>query len=159
MGQAFRPAAGLPPGAIPMHFDAEFDTSAENWLARSEHAGAREWMRAYLLRHEIHLSAITATERIRGCSLLWRRREQDRKEQIEAARVAYLATRARILPLDAAIAVVAGEILALLPEPPTVPRRSQRLPGSRISSVDLKAWLETRITSALVERSSTGQAD
>src|SRR5690349_21295214 len=108
-----------------------FDTSAESWLARSEQTHVIEWMRAYLLHHEVHISAVTVMERIRGYSLLWRRAEDTRKGRIEAARVAYLRNLGRVLPLDAAIAVVAGEIMSLLPEPPTPPRRSHHLMESR----------------------------
>ena len=98
-----------------------FDTSAEGWLGRSGQSGVVEWIRTYLLDHEIYVSAVTALERIRGYSLLWHRAEQNRREQTEAARIDHLTKRGQILPLDAAVAVVAGEIMALLPEPPTAP--------------------------------------
>jgi len=45
--------------------------------------------------------------------------------------VAYLANLGRVWPLDGAIAVVSGEIMAMLPDPPTPPRRSHRLAESR----------------------------
>jgi len=108
-----------------------FETSAESWIARSEDLGMRRWMREYLLRHQIHVSAVTVMERIRGYALLWRRAEVARRAAIEAARVAYLTRPARIVPLDGAMAVVAGEIMALLPEPATPPRRSHQLMESR----------------------------
>jgi predicted nucleic acid-binding protein len=108
-----------------------FDTSAESWLGRSDHPEVLTWMREYLFRHEIHISAVTVIERIRGYSLLWRRAGQGKRESIEVARVAYLTGLGRVVPLDAAIAVVAGEIMALLPEPPTPPRRSHRLTEPR----------------------------
>lgn len=75
--------------------------------------------------------AVTVMERIRGYTLLWRRAEGSNKERIEAARVAYLMRLGRVVPLDGAIAVVAGEIMALLPEPPTPPRRSHQFVESR----------------------------
>lgn len=90
-----------------------------------------DWMRAYLSHHEIHVSAVTVMERVRGYSLLWRRAEEGRRERIEAARVAYLANLGRVWPLDGAVGVVAGEIMALLPNPPTPPRRSHHLAESR----------------------------
>ena len=43
-----------------------FDTSAESWLARAGDLGATDWTRAYLSRHEVHVSAVTVLERIRG---------------------------------------------------------------------------------------------
>ncbi len=108
-----------------------FDTSAESWLGRSERPEVRQWLREYLLHHEIHISAVTVTERIRGYALLWRRSEAINRERIEAARVAYLANLGKVEPLDGAAAVVSGEIMALIPEPPTPPRRSHRLMESR----------------------------
>jgi predicted nucleic acid-binding protein len=108
-----------------------FDTSAESWLGRSEKPEVLGWMREHLYRHEIHVSAVTVMERIRGYALLWRRAKDGRRETIEAARVAYLTKVGRVVPLDGAIAVVAGEIMALLPEPPTPPRRSHQLVESR----------------------------
>ena len=83
-------------------------------------------MREYLSHHEVHISAVTVMERVRGYSLLWRRAEEGRRQRIEAARVAYLTNLGRVWPLDEAIAVVAGEIMALLPEAPTPPRRRRR---------------------------------
>jgi predicted nucleic acid-binding protein len=114
-----------------------FDTSAESWLARNE-GPATGWMRAYLRHHRVHISAITVLERVRGYSLLWRRAQPDRRDRIEAARVAYLGTLGRVWPVDAAIAAVAGEIMALLPNPPTPPRSSHQLVESR--SERLARW-------------------
>ncbi len=108
-----------------------FDTSAESWLGRTERPEAQEWLREYLHHYEIHISAITVMERVRGYSLLWRRAEHVKRAHIEAARVAYLTNLGRVVPLDAPIAVVAGEIMALLPDPPTPPRRSHQVTESR----------------------------
>jgi predicted nucleic acid-binding protein len=108
-----------------------FDTSAESWLGRADRPEVLQWMREYLFRHEIHISAVTVIERVRGYSLLWRRAEAGKRESIEAARVAYLTNLGRVLSLDGAVAVVAGEIMSLLPEPPTPPRRSHQLAESR----------------------------
>ena len=108
-----------------------FDTSAESWLARSDCPAVLNWMREYLSHHQVHLSAVTVIERVRGYSLLWRRAQEDRRQRIEAGRIAYLTELGHVWHLDAAVAVVAGEIMALLPDPPTAPRRSHRLAESR----------------------------
>jgi predicted nucleic acid-binding protein len=108
-----------------------FDTGAESWLGRSERPEVVRWMREYLFRHEVQVSAITVMERIRGYALLWRRAGGGNRERIETARLAYLASLGRVAPVDGAIAVVAGEITALLPEPPTPPRRSHQMMESR----------------------------
>lgn len=108
-----------------------FDTSAESWLTRAEDQTALEWMQAYLSRHEMHVSAVTVLERVRGYSLLWRGADERRRANVESARVAYLSRPGRVWPLNGAVAVVAGELMALLPDPPTPPRRSHRLAESR----------------------------
>lgn len=108
-----------------------FDTSAESWLARTRNSQALIWMRAYLSRHQVHVSAVTVLERARGYSLLWRHAHEERRELIEAARIAYLSALGPVLPFDGAVALVAGEIMALLPDPPTPPRRSHRMTESR----------------------------
>jgi predicted nucleic acid-binding protein len=108
-----------------------FDTSAESWLGRSESPEVRQWMRDYLSRYEIRISAVTVMERIRGYAMLWRRAEAVKRERIEAARLAYIANLGKVEFLDGSVAVVSGEIMALIPEPPTPPRRSHRLTESR----------------------------
>jgi predicted nucleic acid-binding protein len=111
-----------------------FDTSAESLLARAHSS----WMREYLARHQLHTSAVTVLERSRGFSLLYRGAAQNRKESIEALRVAWLRGLGRVWPVDEAVAAVAGEIMALLPDPPTPPRRSHLLAESRVDR--LSRW-------------------
>jgi predicted nucleic acid-binding protein len=108
-----------------------FDTSAESWLARTKQSEVLNWTREYLSRHQIHISAVTVVERVRGYSLLWRRAHEERRERVESARIAYLSALGPVWPLDGAVAVVAGEIMALLPDPPTPPRRSHHVIESR----------------------------
>ena len=101
-----------------------FDTGAEGWLARFPDSVVRAWFREYLSHHVVHVSAVTVLERVRGYAFLSRRAQQHERERIEAARMAYLGGLGRVWPLDTAVGVVAGEIMALLPHPPTPPRRS-----------------------------------
>ncbi|PWU01801.1 MAG: hypothetical protein C5B51_22020 [Terriglobia bacterium] len=108
-----------------------FDTSAESRLARYEEIAVREWFRGYLSHHIIHVSAVTVIERIRGYALLWRRAAEPRREQIERARIAYLGTLGHVWPLDAAMGAVAGEIMALVPQAPTPPRRTHQMAEPR----------------------------
>lgn len=129
-----------------------FDTSAESWLARTNHGEVLSWMRAYLSRHQVQVSAITVLERVRGYSLLWRRAREERRQDIEAARVAYLNVLGPVWPLDGAIAVVAGEIMALLPDPPTPPRRSHRLAESRQERLTRWRYDQLIAATALVAR-------
>ena len=108
-----------------------FDTSAESWLARTPQAAAQEWFRQYREQFPVHISAVTVMERTRGYALLWRRESDERRTEIEFARLAYLRTLGQVWPLDSAIALVAGEIMALLPQPPSAARRSHKLAESR----------------------------
>ncbi len=99
-----------------------FDTSAESWLERHADQGrVQEWLDSYLARHEIHVSAITVLERVRGYSRLGRRRERD----------AYLQTLGRVWPVDTGVALATAEVLALLAEPPSAGKRTHRLVESR----------------------------
>src|SRR4051794_40063293 len=104
-----------------------FDTSAESWLARSQNSAVTAWLREYLSHHQVHVCAVTVVQRIRGYALLWRRARDKQRQSIEAARIAYLSELGRVWPLDAAVGIVAGEIMALLPQPPTPARRAHRL--------------------------------
>lgn len=108
-----------------------FDTSAESWLARTSSPAATAWFREYLSRHEVHVSAITVVERIQGYAQLARRASEKHREAVEDARVAYLRNLGRVWAVDGAVGVVAGEIMALLPAPPTPPRRAHRKVESR----------------------------
>ena len=108
-----------------------FDTSAESWFARVGDPGAARWWREYLRRHPVHVSAITVFERIRGYAMLWRTADQDRRPAIEAARVGYFNAARRVWSVDTSTAAIAGEIAALLPDPPTPPKRSHHLAESR----------------------------
>jgi predicted nucleic acid-binding protein len=109
-----------------------FDTSAESWLARSVQPAIQEWLRQYLNRHSVNISAATVLERVRGYALLWRGATEERRIGVERARVAYLENLGHVWPLDAAIAIAAGEIMALLPNPPTPPRRAHQFVESRL---------------------------
>lgn len=108
-----------------------FDTSAEGWFHRNQTPVMASWMRDYLIHNEIHLSAVSVIERIRGYSLLWTRATPAHRDRIERARIAYLENLGRIWPVDSAISVVAGEIMALCPDAPTPPKRSHRMAESR----------------------------
>jgi len=108
-----------------------FDTSAESWLARTPLTAAQEWFRQYAERFPVHISVVTVMERTRGYALLWRRESGERRRQIEAARIAYLRTLGQVWPVDAAIAIVAGEIMAVVAQPPTPAKRSHKFTESR----------------------------
>jgi predicted nucleic acid-binding protein len=108
-----------------------FDTSAESWLVRSQDAMLRDWFQNYVSLYPVHVSAITVLERIRGYALVARHRPAEGLEAVEVARTIYLSELGYVWPVNAAVGVVAGEIMALLPHPPTPPRRAHRLVESR----------------------------
>jgi predicted nucleic acid-binding protein len=108
-----------------------FDTSAESWLARTTLAAAQEWFLRYAALFPVHISAVTVMKRTRGYALLWRRESGERRRQIESARVEYLRTLGQVWPVDTAVALVAGEIMALLPQPPTPAKRSHKFTEAR----------------------------
>ena len=108
-----------------------FDTSAENWLARSQDPPVQAWLKNYLARHSIHVSSITVLERMRGYALLMSLATGPRQEQIDSARHAYLRALGYVWPVTGSVAILAAEIMALLPAPPTPPRRAHRLAESR----------------------------
>jgi predicted nucleic acid-binding protein len=108
-----------------------FDTSAESWFARTGEPAAAKWWLEYLQRHPVHVSSVTIFERIRGYAMLWRTAKHERRLVIEAARAAYLEAARRVWPVGTTTAALAGEIAALIPEPPTPPRKSHRIAESR----------------------------
>ena len=129
-----------------------FDTSAESWLARTEDSAVRGWLREYLSRHPAYVSSVTVVERIRGYALLWRRAGAEARERIESARIAYLSALGPVWPLDGSVAVVAGEIMALLPHPATPPRRAHQLAESRQDRLARWRFGEIIAATALVAR-------
>lgn len=108
-----------------------FDTSAESRLARSHDSMLGEWFREYLSLYPVHVSSITVLERIRGYAVVARRSSAERQRAVEVARTAYLSHLGHVRPVDAAVGVVAAEIMALLPQPPTAHRRTRKLAESR----------------------------
>jgi predicted nucleic acid-binding protein len=108
-----------------------FDTSAESWLGRSRSSNVQVWVQQYLSAHQVHVSAITVMERIRGYALMARHPDPSLRLETATMRADYLKSLGVVRPVDTAISVIAGEILALIPDPPTPPRRSHRLAESR----------------------------
>ena len=116
----------LDPAASPFLFD----TSAESWLSRAD-GRFRDWFRSYLSHSLPNVSAATVVERVRGYALLWRKAAPGRRALVETRRVEYLDAPRRVWPIDTGVAVLAGEIMALLRNPPTEPRRSHLMVESR----------------------------
>lgn len=115
-----------------------FETSAESWLNRSASPQVQRWVQEYRSRHPVHVSAITLVERMRGYGFLWHRAATEKRDAVNHARLAYFKQLGRVWPLDAAASLVSAEIMILLPDPPSSPRRSHQLVESR--SERLARW-------------------
>ncbi len=112
-----------------------FDTSADSYLERSPQPAEREWFHTYCSLFPVCVSALTVVERVRGYAVLLERRGSLRRVVIEGARSAYLyavETEAiRVLPLAAPGALIAAELMAACPTPPSPARRRHRMLESR----------------------------
>jgi len=108
-----------------------FDTSAQSWLERSADPLVKQWVANYLLRYPIHVSAVTVMERVRGYALLEAQAAPERREFIATTRRLYLDAIGVVHAVDGAVALLAGELSALLRQPPSPPKRAHHLAESR----------------------------
>jgi predicted nucleic acid-binding protein len=109
-----------------------FDTSAESWFARQKAAPAQDWWLRYLESHPVHISAVTVFERVRGYALLARDASlASKRQEVERARLDYLADLGFVWPVEQGVASIAAEICALLRQPPTPPKRAHQFVESR----------------------------
>ena len=109
-----------------------FDTSAESWFARQKEGSAQDWWMRYLGSHPVHVSAVTVFELVRGYTLLARDASTSSKRQeVDRARLDYLADLGFVWPMEQGVASIAAEICALLRQPPTPPKQSHQFVESR----------------------------
>jgi predicted nucleic acid-binding protein len=109
-----------------------FDTSAESWLVRSGVPEVQQWMISYLERHPVFVSAITVVERLNGYNLALRRATApEDRDRLKKRRADYVGDPTRVLPVDVAVAAAASELMALVPDPPSPPKRSHQAAESR----------------------------
>jgi len=129
-----------------------FDTSAESWLARTDSPEVQRWLIEYVARHPVLVSAVTVIERLNGYNLALRRASPATRELLQRRRAAYVGDPSRVLAMDVTVAAAAAELLALVPDPPSPPKRSHQLAESR--SDRLARWrFDTLVAAtALVNR-------
>jgi len=108
-----------------------FDTSAESWLARSESPEVQHWLVSFLERHPTYVSAVTVIERLNGYNLALKKAPAGSRDRLNQRRASYVGDPSRVLVLDVAVAAAAAELLALVPDPPSPPKRSHQLAESR----------------------------
>ena len=117
-----------------------FDTSADSYLEKRSTPAERAWVQAYLAVFLLHVPVITVIERLRGYGLLIEKVEPSRRAVLEMARREYLRAVEtevlRVAPLNTAGAVIAAELMVLVPVPPSPPRRSHRLLESRLDRLN-----------------------
>jgi predicted nucleic acid-binding protein len=114
------------------------DTSAESRLHEAVESPSGAILRRVLAERSIAVSAVTVAERMRGFSLAREKAEPARRRALDQARLAYLSAPREIVPMDGAVAVVGGELMALLPHPPSPPKRSHR--GQENRTERLARW-------------------
>lgn len=102
------------------------DTSAESRIPQMIRTADGETLRRLLRERPMAVSAITVLERIRGFTLARERAEPGRRQMLDEARIAYLSVPRKVLPMDGGVSLIAGEMMALLPAPPSPPKRSHR---------------------------------
>ncbi|MFN7919758.1 MAG: hypothetical protein U0Q16_06655 [Bryobacteraceae bacterium] len=108
-----------------------FDTSAESWFGRTEDAAARRWFESYMERHLVWISAVTVLERLTGYAIAINRADPETAVRFKGYRDKYAVDQERVLPVDLATSAVAAELLALIPQPPSPPKRTHRAVESR----------------------------
>jgi hypothetical protein len=108
-----------------------FDASAESLLERSTDSAAQRWFGEYLRHNTLHISAITVMERMRGYALALERAVPAERANISSNRDTYLGVRRQVWPIDRVVALLAAELAAILPQPPTPSKRSHRALESR----------------------------
>ncbi len=103
-----------------------FDTSADSWLRGSTDPAVQLWLATHLGKYLMNVSAVTVMERVRGYALMLTPGAHKRQADAELARQTYLNSPRKVWPVDSVVAVLAGELGALLPQPPSPPKRSHR---------------------------------
>jgi predicted nucleic acid-binding protein len=129
-----------------------FDTSAEVRLSVTRDPASVRWFQAYLAHYPVHVSAVTVIERVRGYALLWHQAAPELRAGLDARRISYLNSLQHVEALDIEIAIVAAEIMALLPRGPAQRKRSHRLVENRQSRLSRWRFDVMIAATALVKR-------
>jgi predicted nucleic acid-binding protein len=108
-----------------------FDTSAQSWLERSADPRVQHWTAIHLRRHPMHVSAVAVMERIRGYAMIINAVAPAERDRMVMKRKVYLDSLGQVEPVDANVALVAGELTALLPRWLAPAKRSHRMAESR----------------------------
>lgn len=130
-----------------------FDTSAESWLARADSPEIQRWFVGYLERHPVYISAVTVIERLNGYHRALRLAESpESKARLQGQSRSYVGDPNRVLPVDVAVAAASAELLAMVPDPPSPPKRSHRAAESRADRLARWRFDAVVAATALVNR-------
>jgi len=110
-----------------------FDTSAQSYLTSSDAPLEQQWMASYSMLFPVQISAVTVIERMRGYLLAREQADASRAATLMQVTEAYMASlrSVEVMALGSDEALVAAQLMALLPNAPTPPRRSHRAAESR----------------------------
>jgi len=110
-----------------------FDTSAQSYLTASRILAEGEWLAGYSAIFPVHVSAVTVVERMRGYLVAETRAEPLRRRLLRQFTEAYVIslTVTKVLRFGLEEALIAAQLMALLPDAPSPARRTHRFAESR----------------------------
>lgn len=110
-----------------------FDTSAQSYLTVARAPAESEWLTRYSAIFPVHFSAVTVVERMRGYALAELQADPLRRSAFQSFIQAYLSslTATKVLPFGLNEAIIAAELMAILPNAPSPSRQAHRLAESR----------------------------
>jgi predicted nucleic acid-binding protein len=110
-----------------------FDTSAQSYFTSTQVIADSQWFMRYAILFPVHVSAITVVERVRGYLLAQEQADAARISMIRHLTEAYLLSlrSTKVLPFMLEEALLAAQLMALLPIAPSPPRRTHRGTESR----------------------------
>lgn len=110
-----------------------FDTSAQSYLTVARAAAESEWLIRYSAIFPVHVSAVTVVERMRGYAVAELQADPPRQGVVQQFTQAYLSSLSvtKILPFSLDEALIAAELMALLPSAPSPSRQAHRFAESR----------------------------
>jgi predicted nucleic acid-binding protein len=110
-----------------------FDASAQSYLTTSRAPAESEWLSDYSVILPVHVSAVTVVELMRGYLVAETEAEPERsgiRQQFTEAYTDSL-TLTKILPFGLDEALIAAQLMALVPNAPSPAHRPHRLAESR----------------------------
>jgi predicted nucleic acid-binding protein len=111
-----------------------FDTSAESYLGRPPSEAEADWFVQYTVSFPMYVAVPSVMERARGYYIAIDSADPVRRAEIRHRMLKYIhsvETGSRVLNLTVPIALVAAQLMSLVPHPPSPPRHSHQAGESR----------------------------